>query len=294
LPNYRREKMITTQNAVGTMIWNDIDDACVDWDYIDGLNLTWGEWDALSGMPAPPTQVSAGVLIWKAIDDACVDWDYIDGLNLTWNEWDALSGIPTPPVPVSAGTLIWNLIDMPGVDWDYLDGLNFTWDEWDALANFPPRPVPVGTGKLQWDMTDEAGKDWDYIDALDITWDEWDALPCFPRYDRKQQTELDVKTGRKALIALNGEGINILKPFKMAVEYDTATRALTSFAAQVPGAHTGRGAIAGTDLAITEREGGKLKFASAKDIPLGLEWSGMLTLMEFKAAKTGKTTITFR
>jgi hypothetical protein len=83
------------------------------------------------------------------------------------------------------------------------------------------------------------------------------------------------------------------KVFKII--YDPLELTLVDFAAQTPELNLAAGIVPNTDLQILAHipQSGILIFQVNKSIPLYQSWSGMITIIKFKAKITATTSISF-
>jgi hypothetical protein len=98
--------------------------------------------------------------------------------------------------------------------------------------------------------------------------------------------------------ALKGQGVESFAGEQITIKYDAARLELLDFAAQTTAANLNAGAVAETDLQIVSHTisgaNSQIVFKSNKTIASGKEWSGMITLLSFKAKSTGGTTVSIQ
>jgi hypothetical protein len=92
-------------------------------------------------------------------------------------------------------------------------------------------------------------------------------------------------------ISVKGNNISAFTGTTYTVTYDSSKLTLQDFAAQTKQGTTAPGAVAGTDLTIVSHSGGVLTFTVQKTIPSGYMWSGVLTVLQFKALSTGSSSL---
>ena len=101
---------------------------------------------------------------------------------------------------------------------------------------------------------------------------------------------LDIVNGKNYYITVNAEGMRELG--EISVTYDSSAIKLVNPAAfQSPGGLIKVGAILGTDIEILNFDNlnGIIAFKCNKKIPNGMEWKGVVTVLEFEAAISGMT-----
>jgi hypothetical protein len=76
---------------------------------------------------------------------------------------------------------------------------------------------------------------------------------------------------------------------EVSVTYDPAKLSLVNLAAQSEDIAVTAGLIPDTDLRIISHENGVIIFHCDKEIPNDMVWSGLVTLLEFKALGSGQT-----
>jgi hypothetical protein len=106
---------------------------------------------------------------------------------------------------------------------------------------------------------------------------------------------LTITNASEYIITVNASNISSFIGTEFTITYDTTALQLMDFAAQtgdltITASQT---TILGTSLKLKSHSSGKLVFEVVnKTIPTGKVWSGVLTLLKFKAKKTGSTSIT--
>ena len=95
---------------------------------------------------------------------------------------------------------------------------------------------------------------------------------------------------RVALSASALEDENFEKQYLLS--YDNEVLELLDFAEQTYGANVAEGAVEGTDITIEDISSGTIVFSFDKDVSAGKVWSGVLTLLKFRAISSGNTTVT--
>jgi hypothetical protein len=103
--------------------------------------------------------------------------------------------------------------------------------------------------------------------------------------------DLTVEINKHYRVTVQAENMDTFAGKTIAVSYDPTALQLTDFAAQTPQKDTATGAIAGTDVTVISHSNGKIAMQFGKTIPSGQSWSGVITILEFKALKTGSTQI---
>jgi alpha-tubulin suppressor-like RCC1 family protein len=92
-------------------------------------------------------------------------------------------------------------------------------------------------------------------------------------------------------IALNASDIDTFSGKIYTINYVPARLQLLDFAAQTASPNIAAGAVAGTPLTIVSHANGVLKFTVDRNIPSGYSWSGVLTMLQFRALGNGATVI---
>jgi hypothetical protein len=75
------------------------------------------------------------------------------------------------------------------------------------------------------------------------------------------------------------------------ITYDSSKLELQDFVAQTKQGKTTPGAAPGTGLTIVSHSGGVLTFTVQKSISSGYKWSGVLTVLKFRAKSTGSSNL---
>jgi len=104
--------------------------------------------------------------------------------------------------------------------------------------------------------------------------------------------ELNTVSGQDVRLALSGGGIESFAGRAITVTFDPSRLELRDIAEQAPGAHTSVGAIPGTGVTVTSASPGRITLSFSTAIPDGKAWSGVVTILNFRALATGATTIT--
>jgi len=104
--------------------------------------------------------------------------------------------------------------------------------------------------------------------------------------------ELTIVQNREYLVMLSAQDITSFAGMTITVTYDPAALQLVDFAAQAGGNTTTVGAVAGTPLTIVSHTGGALTFTVNTTILSGYTWSGVLTVLHFRALTSGSTEVT--
>ncbi|MDR1157072.1 MAG: S8 family serine peptidase [Oscillospiraceae bacterium] len=92
-------------------------------------------------------------------------------------------------------------------------------------------------------------------------------------------------------ISVKGNNIGSFGGVTYTVTYDPSKLELQDFAAQAKRAITTPGTVAGTGLTIVSHSNGVLTFTVQKTIPSGRKWSGVLTVLKFRALSTGSSSL---
>jgi hypothetical protein len=92
-------------------------------------------------------------------------------------------------------------------------------------------------------------------------------------------------------ISVKGNNISAFTGTTYTVTYDPSKLELQDFAAQAKRGQTTPGAAVGTGLTLVSHNNGALTFTVQKAIQSGYTWSGVLTILKFKALSTGSSTL---
>ena len=115
------------------------------------------------------------------------------------------------------------------------------------------------------------------------------------RTDKKRELyneiAFDIQNEKIFTVALTANKITSFEDLEMEVIYDASALELVNFAVQTGGEALTVGKIAGTNLEIVNIEEGKVTFKLNENIQNGKTWSGLVTMLEFKAKTTANTTI---
>ena len=100
-----------------------------------------------------------------------------------------------------------------------------------------------------------------------------------------------VAQGNEYRIALRADGIASFSGIAIKINYDPAKLQLVNAAEQGGGAYAAAGAIPGTGITIVNVSSGTLVLTFEKPIPPGKAWTGVITVLKFKALASGATAI---
>ena len=92
-------------------------------------------------------------------------------------------------------------------------------------------------------------------------------------------------------VSLTAQSITDFAGTTMTIEYNAARLQLITVAAQVHGTYITVGEIPGTGIMIANASQGSISLVFSKTIPVGEIWSGLITVLEFRALTTGATSI---
>ena len=101
-----------------------------------------------------------------------------------------------------------------------------------------------------------------------------------------------VEQGNEYVVALRATDIDSFASMTATISYDPAKLQLMDVAAQANSAYTTAGAIPGTGITVTSASPGEAELEFDMSIPQGKAWSGVLTVLKFKALASGDATIT--
>ena len=102
------------------------------------------------------------------------------------------------------------------------------------------------------------------------------------------ETELSLSKGGQYYLPLEGSGIATFSGVAIKVNYDQTALRLLDAAVQQPGKTLSAGP-AGGGLGIEAIAEGEIVLRFDKHIPPGVEWSGLITLLQFEALRDGET-----
>ena len=103
--------------------------------------------------------------------------------------------------------------------------------------------------------------------------------------------ELTLLQGCEYRVTLTAQDVASFSGMPITVLYDPVILQLVTAAEQAVGAYTTAGAIPGTGITVTNASPGILKLSFNMDITQGMVWSGVITILKFKALTTGTTFI---
>jgi len=109
----------------------------------------------------------------------------------------------------------------------------------------------------------------------------------------QNETVLRIDTAKTYDVVFTGNNIQGLPDKVFEIHYDETAIQLIDFAAFTPAINITAGNVAGTDLQIISIDKGVIKFKLNKTIADNKAWSGMFTIVKFKALKTGSTSVYF-
>jgi hypothetical protein len=92
-------------------------------------------------------------------------------------------------------------------------------------------------------------------------------------------------------ISVKGNNVSSFGGTTYTLTYDSSKLELQDFAAQTKRAITTPGTVTGTGLTIVSHSNGVLTFTAQKTIPNGRKWSGVLTVLKFRALSTGSSSL---
>jgi predicted MarR family transcription regulator len=92
-------------------------------------------------------------------------------------------------------------------------------------------------------------------------------------------------------ISVKGNSISTFSGTTYTITYDSSKLELQDFAAQTKQGKTTTGTVTGTGLTIVSHSNGVLTFTVQKTISSGRKWSGVLTVLKFKALSTGSSSL---
>jgi hypothetical protein len=92
-------------------------------------------------------------------------------------------------------------------------------------------------------------------------------------------------------VSVKGNAVSSFSGATYTITYDPSKLELQDFAAQTKQSTITPGAVTGTGLTIVSHSGGVLTFTVQKTISSGYKWSGVLTVLQFKALTTGSSSL---
>ena len=109
----------------------------------------------------------------------------------------------------------------------------------------------------------------------------------------QNETVLRIETGKTYDVVFTGNNIQGLPDKIFEIRYDESAVQLADFAAHTPAHNITTGNVSGTDLQIISIGRGVIQFKLNKTVADNKAWSGMFTIVKFKALKTGSTSVHF-
>lgn len=100
---------------------------------------------------------------------------------------------------------------------------------------------------------------------------------------------LDIIRGKTYVASIIAENIVSFDGTTYIITYDASALQLLDFAAQLGTGSTVAGPIDDTSLTIISHSGGKIIFQFSNEVPEGYVWSGVISILRFKALKTTST-----
>jgi len=104
--------------------------------------------------------------------------------------------------------------------------------------------------------------------------------------------EINATSGQDVRLALTANNVQSFAGKTITVTYDPSRLELRNIAEQAYGSHTSVGAIPGTGVTVTSVTPGGIALTFSTPIPDGKSWSGVVTMLNFRALATGITTLT--
>jgi hypothetical protein len=106
---------------------------------------------------------------------------------------------------------------------------------------------------------------------------------------------INAQNGREYNMAITVSNVSSFANTTFTIQYDPSKLQLVDFAAQTRGTDTSAGKIAGTDLEIlsVDTVNGMVTFRVNRTLLPGRKWSGVLTVIRFKALVTDVAAVTF-
>ena len=105
------------------------------------------------------------------------------------------------------------------------------------------------------------------------------------------ELNLTITSGKQLYVALAGQNMATFAGRTITLTYDPAKLQLIDVAAQAHGKFTANGSIPETGVTITAISPGRVSLTFDQTIPSGKLWSGVITVLEFKALATGSATV---
>jgi hypothetical protein len=102
---------------------------------------------------------------------------------------------------------------------------------------------------------------------------------------------LDTVAGKDCTVLLNGGKFSAFSGSTFTMTYDPTKLTLIDFAAQTKAANTAIGGISETQITILSNANGVVTFQINKEIPAGKTWTGVLSIVKFRAITTGTATV---
>lgn len=104
--------------------------------------------------------------------------------------------------------------------------------------------------------------------------------------------ELYLMKGQECIVPVYADNVASFEGETFTLTYNPDELQLLDFAAQTGNGSTAPGLVINTPLTIVSHSSGEIVFQFAKSIPADYAWSGVMSLLKFKALNTMRTTLT--
>lgn len=299
------------------------------WDNIDTINESWSRYDQ-DALPWYQIEGRTGIgQTWERLDYEQLSWPQIEGRSQTWQQlekkeisfeifrgqgvekngieqgrtWLELDGQYASWSGLEAAQHSWHegeKITLPGLPWDGIEARWMTFGEWEQKGlTFHELDTQAGAKRNQ-ELTDFipiGAKNASYrikarhADGRESGFLSADQMSIIPIFYRSSEMMYPVSAGKRYRIFINAQDIRGLDRVRMNLRYDPYLLELTDFAAHHPGKGLKLGHYPAEQLILHSHVPGKVWFQSTKTLGPDECFSGMITLMEFTAKKSGWTAI---
>ncbi len=256
------------------------------WAAIDAAPWTWAN------------QEGPDALSWKEISllpSVGLNWGQHDSNNLTWSLFEQTYDNWSDFEKQAARGISWASFEARQLDWNAIERLGadengLSWYEWEHLQpdsqthkGFETQiPLNAKTAMLRLRAYDDT----EYSEYITSS-----LLPVIPIFYREDAVELDVVQGKTYWFEIVCDDIQTFSKVAINLEYSNGELALTDTSAQTSIPLADSDTVLLSHLEIVTQTNGQVQFKCNQSIPDGEKWSGLITVMEFKALKTGKTQI---
>jgi len=244
-----------------------------------------------TGYTTPPAQAKTTVEMMQA--STFVNWDFAEVWSIAAGEsYPYLRGMRNPfALPLTAPANLTCVSKTDGqitVQWDAVPGAEAYAVRCGNQSFTTTATQYVLTGLLpdtSYDIQVQSQNT-----EMDSAWSAVLTVVTYPPFESMTMS-VDVQTAQVYSIAFTGKNISSFDNKVFTITYDPAQLQLVDFAAQTSANDTAVGVIPSADIEILSHSGGVITFTRSQTVPSGKVWSGVLTVMKFKALGTGTVSI---